>query len=107
MDNQKVWLVTGASKGLGLALVKQLLSTGNKVAATTRDIEALQKQITDHKAHLLPLAVDLTSDESVKKGIDQAIEHFGRLDVVVNNAGYCLVGSMEEMTDQEFRATID
>lgn len=103
----QVWFVTGASKGLGLALVKLVLSTGHKVAATSRTSAAFDELVTEHRENLLPLAVDLTSDESVQQAIRQTVQHFGRLDVVVNNAGYSLVGSMEEMTDQEFRQSMD
>jgi len=105
--DKKVWFITGASKGLGMELTKLLLTTGNKVAATSRTIEEFKKNITAHQENFLPLQVDLTSDESVKDAVKKAVERFGRLDVVVNNAGYSLVGSMEEITDQEFRQTID
>ena len=107
MKDQKVWYVTGASKGLGLALVQLLLSNGNKVAATTRNVSAFDELLLAYPNDLLPLAVDITSDENVKESIQQTITHFGQLDVVVNNAGYSLVGSMEELTDLEFRETID
>jgi len=107
MEDQKVWYITGASKGLGLALVKLLLSKGNKVVATTRNVSVFDELLLAYPNHLLPLAVDITSDENVKESIHQTITHFGGLDVVVNNAGYSLVGSMEELTDQEFRETID
>jgi NAD(P)-dependent dehydrogenase (short-subunit alcohol dehydrogenase family) len=105
--NQKVWLVTGASKGLGLYLTKLLLSMGHKVVATSRNAASLAQEITVHKENLYPLTLDITSDSKVKEGIASAISHFGRIDVVVNNAGYCLVGSMEEMSDEEFRNTMD
>jgi NAD(P)-dependent dehydrogenase (short-subunit alcohol dehydrogenase family) len=107
IKKQKVWLITGASKGLGLTLTNLLLSLGHKVIATSRNIAALEKGITFNKENLYPLAMDVTSDQDVKKAIDLAIAHFGRIDVVVNNAGYSLVGSMEEMTDEEFRSTMD
>lgn len=107
LNNQKVWFITGASKGMGLALTKLVLSKGNKVVATSRNIKELDAKITENKNNLLPLQVDITSDESVKNAVKQSIEHFGRLDVVINNAGYSLVGSMEEMTDEEFRKTLD
>lgn len=108
MINKKTWFVTGASKGLGLSLVKRLLSTGNQVVATTRNTTALLDALTEEPTdNLLALSVDLTNDQSVNEAIGQAINRFGRLDVVVNNAGYSLVGSMEEMTDQEFRQTVD
>ena len=108
MNNKKTWFVTGASKGMGLSLVRKLLSTGNNVVATTRNtaalLDALKEEPTDN---LLALSVDLTNDQSVREAIGQAIDRFGRLDVVVNNAGYCLVGSIEEITDEEFRQTVD
>jgi NAD(P)-dependent dehydrogenase (short-subunit alcohol dehydrogenase family) len=104
---QSVWLITGASKGLGLKLSNLLLSLGHKVIATSRNTDALEKGITSNKENLYPLAMDVTSNQDVKKAVDLAITHFGRIDVVVNNAGYSLVGSMEEMTDEEFRSTMD
>jgi len=107
MENKKVWYVTGASKGLGLVLVKLILTTGHKVAATSRNTSAFDELLKEYPDHLLPLTVDVTSDQSVKQSIDEVIGKFGSLDVVVNNAGYSLVGSMEEMTDSEFRETID
>ena len=106
-NNHKVWFITGASKGMGLVLVKLLLSKGNKVAATSRNAEDLKAKITENTEHFLPLQVDLTSDDSVKSAVKQTVEHFGNLDVVVNNAGYALVGSIEELTDKEFRQALD
>ncbi|MGS2763697.1 SDR family NAD(P)-dependent oxidoreductase [Sinomicrobium sp. M5D2P9] len=107
MSDKKVWFITGASKGLGLALTRLALSQGDKVVATSRNTDALKKSITGHQDNFLPLNVDITSDKEVKNAVRQSIEKFGRLDVVVNNAGYALVGSMEEMTDGEFRQTMD
>lgn len=107
MSNQKVWFITGASKGLGLALAKLALSNGDKVVATSRSIKELEEQISQPDENFLPLKVDLTSDKDVRHAIERSIAYFGKLDVIVNNAGYSLVGSMEEMSDQEFRATLD
>jgi NAD(P)-dependent dehydrogenase (short-subunit alcohol dehydrogenase family) len=107
LKNEKVWLITGTSKGLGLQLTKLLLSLGHKVVATSRDIVPLKEQIGINSENFYPVALDITSDQDVKEKIESAIAHFGRIDVVVNNAGYSLVGSMEEMTDQEFRSTMD
>lgn len=107
MNNKKVWFITGASKGLGLALTKLALSQGNKVVATSRNTEDFRTSITEHQADFLPLKVDITLDNQVKNAVKQSIERFGKLDVVVNNAGYSLVGSMEEITDEEFRQTVD
>lgn len=105
--NQKVWFITGASKGLGLQLSKLLLRSGHKVIATSRNPAGLEQDIPTNKENLFLLKTDITSDRDVKKAIDLGVAHFGRIDVVINNAGYSLVGSMEEMTDEEFRATMD
>lgn len=102
MSNQKVWFVTGASKGLGLSLVKQLLVQGFKVAATSRKLADLTAAVGTSE-NFLPLAVDLTSDANVGEAIDQTVNHFGRIDVVVNNAGYGVLGALEELSDEEVR----
>ena len=106
MQNTKVWFVTGASKGLGLALVRLLISLGHKVAATSRSVAELEK-VVGTQPGLLPLQVDITKEESVKEAVGKAVEAFGRLDVVVNNAGYSLFGSMEEVSEAEFRQSLD
>jgi len=103
----KVWLITGASKGMGLTLTNLLLSLGHKVAATSRNTDTLKNNVTVNNDNLFPLRMDVTSDRDVKAAIATAVAHFGQIDVVVNNAGYSLVGSMEEMTDEEFRKTMD
>lgn len=103
MEAQNVWFVTGASRGLGLALVKQLLAQGYKVAATSRKIDDLKKVIGDTSDHFLPLAVDITSGDSVGEAVEATVKHLGGINVVVNNAGYGLVGSLEELSDAEAR----
>ncbi|MFD2935962.1 oxidoreductase [Spirosoma flavum] len=107
MDTKKVWFITGASKGLGLSLVKQVLAKGFKVAATSRNIDDLRRAVGTYNDNFLPLTVDLKTEASVKKAIDQTIGQFGQIDVVVNNAGYGLLGSIEELTDQEARENFD
>lgn len=102
MDTQKVWFVTGASKGLGLSLVKQLLNSGYKVAATSRKLTDLSQAVGEHE-NFLPLAVDITTEESVANAVADTITRFGKIDVVVNNAGYGLTGSLEELSDEEAR----
>lgn len=106
MENQKVWFVTGASKGLGLTLVKRLLSNGENVAATSRNVSDLSKAVGEHE-NFLPLAVDLINESSVEAAISQTISKFGRVDVVVNNAGYGMLGALEELTDKESRENFD
>ncbi|WHY54612.1 oxidoreductase [Peribacillus simplex] len=107
MSKNKIWFVTGASKGLGLVLVKQLLKNGNQVAATSRTVDDLIKAVNDDTKRFLPLAVDLTNEASVQQAIEQTIEAFGKIDIIVNNAGFGLGGSLEELTDQEIRQNFD
>jgi NAD(P)-dependent dehydrogenase (short-subunit alcohol dehydrogenase family) len=107
MQTKNVWLVTGASKGLGLALVKELLDNGYQVAATTRDLKGLSNLANNYAQHFLPLQMNLLDESSVKKGIHAILDKFGRLDVVVNNAGYGQIGTLEELTDEESRKNFD
>ena len=107
MDNKKVWFVTGASKGLGLTLVKQLLKSGHTVAATSRNKASLSQSVGGDTAQFLPLEINLANDSDVAQAIRETIATFGRIDVVVNNAGYGIGGSIEELTDQETRNSFD
>jgi len=106
MDSKKVWLVTGASKGLGLSLVKRLLNEGYQVAATSRTVENLEKEVGT-SANFLPLEVNVTDEKSVSKAIAKTLESFGTIDVVVNNAGYGQLGTLEELSDREARLNFD
>lgn len=103
MGNNKVWFITGASKGLGLELAKKLLAEGFKVAATSRNESSLIKELGNTSANFLPLEMDLVNEKSVKNAIDKTINHFKTIDVLVNNAGYGLLGALEELTDAEAR----
>lgn len=105
--NKQIWLVTGASKGLGAVLVKRLLSEGYKVAATSRSIADLEKAVSIKTEQFLPLSMNLADEASVKAGIDAAVAHFGGVDVIVNNAGYGIIGSLEETSDAEARKNFD
>jgi NAD(P)-dependent dehydrogenase (short-subunit alcohol dehydrogenase family) len=103
MQNQtKTWFITGASKGFGLQFITQLLAKGDNVAATSRTLEGLIDAAGSHP-NFLPLEVNLTDEQSVASAITKTVERFGRLDVVVNNAGYGLFGTVEELTDEEVR----
>ena len=106
MDTKKVWFVTGASKGLGLTLVKKLLSEGYRVAATSRTVEALKKEI-GASDNFLPLEADVANEKSVRNAILKTLETFGEIDVVVNNAGYGQLGTLEEASDKESRKNFD
>lgn len=106
MNNKKVWYVTGASKGLGLALVKKLLAEGYRVAATSRNLASLT-QAVGKTADFLPLEVDLSSEQSVADSMNATHAAFGRIDVVVNNAGYGIGGAVEELSSQEVKQNFD
>lgn len=107
MSTKKVWFVTGASKGLGLTLVKKLIAEGYSVAATSRNVSELQKVISAENSDFLPLEVDLVNENSVSEAISKTVEKFGKLDVIVNNAGYGQLGTLEELTDKESRQNFD
>jgi NAD(P)-dependent dehydrogenase (short-subunit alcohol dehydrogenase family) len=107
MSTKKVWFVTGASKGLGLTLVKKLLTEGYSVAATSRNVAELEKVISAENSDFLPLEVDLVNENSVSEAISKTVEKFGKLDVIVNNAGYGQLGTLEELTDKESRQNFD
>lgn len=103
---KKVWYVTGASKGLGLSLVKTLLSEGYRVAATSRNAGDLDKEVGSN-ANFLSLDVEITDEKSVRESIAKTLKKFGTIDVVVNNAGYGQLGTLEETTDTEARENFD
>lgn len=104
----KIWYVTGASKGLGLALVKKLLEKGHKVAATSRSRASIEKAVgSQYEGKFLPLEVDLTSPSSVAASIKETFDKFGKLDVVVNNAGYGIGGALEELSEKEVEESFD
>lgn len=108
-DRPGVWFITGASRGLGLELVSQLLAQGEKVAATTRSRERLLAALGSglDTSALLPLQVDLRDEAAVTAAVDQAHTRFGSLDVVVNNAGYAFLGAVEEASPSDVRAMLD
>lgn len=104
MNTSKVWYVTGASKGLGLTLVKKVLENGYRVAATSRDSRMLSQAVgLIDKDRFLPLAVDLNNLDCIDESIQQTLATFGRIDVVVNNAGYGMAGTVEEIAEQDIR----
>jgi NAD(P)-dependent dehydrogenase (short-subunit alcohol dehydrogenase family) len=108
MNNNKIWYVTGASQGLGLSLVKQLLSAGYRVAATSRSVADLQKAVpTSDASSFLPLKVDLTNAEEIRQSIEQTVAAFGAIDVIVNNAGYGMTGTIEELEERKMLAIFE
>jgi NAD(P)-dependent dehydrogenase (short-subunit alcohol dehydrogenase family) len=108
MNTAKVWYITGASRGLGLTLVKKLLDHGYRVAATSRDAHSLSQSVgLIDRDRFLPLAVDLNNPDCIDESIQQTLAAFGRIDVVVNNAGYGMAGTVEEIEEQKIRDIFD
>jgi NAD(P)-dependent dehydrogenase (short-subunit alcohol dehydrogenase family) len=103
----RIWFVTGSSRGLGREFVEAALSRGDKVAAAARNAASLDELVAVHGDAVLPLALDVTDKAAVFAGVRRAAEHFGRLDVVVNNAGYAQIGAIEELTEQELRDQLE
>jgi NAD(P)-dependent dehydrogenase (short-subunit alcohol dehydrogenase family) len=108
MNPKKVWYVTGASQGLGFALVKQLLEAGYRVAATTRSITDLQAAVgVEDPTVFLPLKVDLRNSGEIRQSIEATVSRFGSLDTIVNNAGYGMEGTVEELEEEKMRAIFE
>ena len=100
----KVWFITGASRGFGSVWAEAALKRGDKVAATARKLESIAHLKEKYGENVLTLALDVTIPEQVKTAVEQAHAYFGRLDIVLNNAGYSLVGTIEEASADEIRA---
>ncbi|GAB3456516.1 SDR family oxidoreductase [Actinophytocola sediminis] len=103
----RVWFITGASRGLGRAFTSAALARGDRVVATARDLSPLDELITSHPDHLLALRLDVTDRAAVFAVVAEALERFGRLDIVVNNAGILVGGMVEEFTEAEARAQLE
>jgi NADP-dependent 3-hydroxy acid dehydrogenase YdfG len=99
---QRVWFITGTSLGFGRELAAQLLKAGQKVVATSRRPEQLAELIAGYSATALAVRLDVNDAASVEAAVKAAIERFGRVDVLINNAGYGLAGAVEEATEAEF-----
>src|SRR5690242_6449277 len=94
-QTKRVWFITGASRGLGAEIAAAALSAGDYVVATARDPRRIAERFGGSEA-LLPVALDVTSESSVAAAVEAALARFGRIDVLVNNAGYGLIGAVEE-----------
>ena len=103
----KVWFITGSSRGLGRALTEVVLEAGHLVVATARKPEQLADLIKTYGDRVRTVGLDVTSPAEAQKAVAAAKEAFGRIDVVLNNAGYGFVGAFEEMTVDEFKGQID
>jgi len=103
----KVWFITGSSRGLGRALTEAVLEAGHQVVATARRPEQLTDLVKTHGDNIRTAKLDVTSPEGAESAVAAAINAFGRIDVVVNNAGYGFIGAFEEMSTGEFKGQID
>ena len=102
---ERVWLITGASSGFGRALAEAALARGDSVVAAARSVEAMDGLAPPER--VLAVALDVTDSEQRDAAVAQAVERFGRVDVLVNNAGRTQVGAVEETTDEELRALFE
>jgi NAD(P)-dependent dehydrogenase (short-subunit alcohol dehydrogenase family) len=104
----RTWFITGTSRGFGREWAEAALERGDRVAATARDVSSLDELTAKYgTGALLPLALDVTDRPAVLAALARADEHFGRLDVIVNNAGYGQFGMVEENSEQEIRAQFE
>ena len=103
----KVWVVTGASQGLGLGIVKYLLENGESVCATTRNVNSLIEKVGPESDHFFPYSVDLAKEESVNDFKEKVLEKFSTVDVLVNNAGYEMAGPIEYLKKEQVESIFD
>ncbi|MFF1610302.1 SDR family oxidoreductase [Amycolatopsis sp. NPDC058278] len=103
----KTWFITGTSRGFGREWAIAALDRGDTVAATARDVSSLDDLVATYGEAILPIRLDVTDREADFAAVRQAHEHFGRLDVVVNNAGYGQFGMVEEISEAEIRAQLE
>ena len=107
MSNNKVWFITGTSSGFGRLLAEEVLANGGKVVATARKPEVLADLVEKYPETARAVKLDVTNLQDVKNSIETAVKEFGRIDVVVNNAGYALVGAIEEAHNEEIQKQFD
>lgn len=103
----KVWFITGSSRGLGLSLTQAVLASGDKVAATARTPEQLNGLVAQYPGQILPIQLDVTNTQQIRQAVDTAIAHFGRIDVLVNNAGFGITGAAEAFTEEQVRSQLE
>jgi len=106
MTDKSVWLITGAGRGLGVDIAKAALAAGNAVIATGRDSKKIMAAVGDH-ANLLALKLDVTHPEEAQSAVKAGVDKFGRIDVLVNNAGNFYAGFFEELSDEQLRKQIE
>ncbi|MFN6534930.1 MAG: oxidoreductase [Nostoc sp. EkiNYC01] len=103
INKTRVWFITGSSKGLGRALAETLLESGETVVLTARNPQLIEDLAASFPEHTLAVQLDVTKPEEIREAVKQAIAKFGRIDVLVNNAGYGILGAIEEVSNEEVR----
>ncbi|MFE2248088.1 SDR family NAD(P)-dependent oxidoreductase [Streptomyces lavendulae] len=106
-NTKQTWFITGSSRGIGRALVRAALEAGDTVAATARRPEQLDDLAAEFGDRIAPIALDVTDPAAAKAALEEARKHFGRIDVLVNNAGYANVSPIETTDDEDFRAQFE
>jgi short-subunit dehydrogenase len=101
MSDTKVWFITGCSSGFGRSLVKKVLKNGYSVVATARDIKKLSDIESEYGEKIRVVKLDVTKNNQITEAVNSAVDSFGKIDVLVNNAGYGLVGALEEYSEGE------
>lgn len=104
---EKIWFITGSTRGLGRSLTEAVLAKGDKVAATARRPEQLNDLVEKYPGQVFPVKMDVTDEQQVNEGVAAAISHYGQLDVVVNNAGVGITGAAEAFTKEQIISQID
>ena len=103
----KVWFITGSSRGLGRSLTAAVLAHGDKVAATARDPKQLDDLKSQYPDHILPIQLDVTDNAQIAKAVEETLEKFARIDVLVNNAGFGITGAAEAFSDEQVRIQLE
>jgi NAD(P)-dependent dehydrogenase (short-subunit alcohol dehydrogenase family) len=103
----RTWLITGASRGFGRSFAQAALAAGDRVGATARDTSSLKDLVAEHGDAVLPVELDVTDRGAVFVAVRNVHDHFGRLDVVVNNAGYGVSGAIEELSEEQARRQLE
>lgn len=106
-SDSRVWLITGSSTGFGRVLVEEVLERGQRVVATARNPQQLEVLTSKYRDRAFAVQLDVTQPAQVKAAIEQAKSKFGQIDVLVNNAGYGLIGALEEVSDEQIRRNFE
>ena len=103
---EKIWFITGSARGLGRSITEAVLNSGDKVVATARNTDNLQDLVEKYPSQILALPLDVNDKDQVYRTVRKAVDHFGKIDVLVNNAGFGITGAAEAYTDEQVRSQL-